>query len=369
MQAIARVNRVFKDKPGGLVVDYIGIATELKDALAIYTKGKKETAPVEFIEEALGVFLEKLAVIRDLLHGCPIDGFKEKPHAVIPKIADFVIHLEDGKKRFSDTSAALSKAYALVNSQPSAIAVREEVALYQAIRVMLDKSDHTITKHTNAEREALIRQALSRGIVPEGIIDVFSVAGLNRPNIGLLDEEFIREIRAMKERNLAAEALSRLLKGEIKARFKTNIVKNSLYSELLDAALSKYRNRSIETAQLIEELIELAKKLNEQIKAGNADGLTEYEVAFYDALEVNAAAVREMQHETLVRLAQELTKKVRDNIKVDWSVRESTQAALRVMVRDLLDKYGYPPDFSNQAIETVIKQAESLTEEWLAQNF
>jgi type I restriction enzyme R subunit len=369
MQAIARVNRVFKDKPGGLVVDYIGIATELKDALAIYTKGKKETSPVEFIEEALGVFLEKLAVIRDLLHGCPIDGFKEKPHAVIPKIADFVIHLEDGKKRFSDTSAALSKAYALVNSQPSAIAVREEVALYQAIRVMLDKSDHTITKHTNAEREALIRQALSRGIVPEGIIDVFSVAGLNRPNIGLLDEEFIREIRAMKERNLAAEALSRLLKGEIKARFKTNIVKNSLYSELLDAALSKYRNRSIETAQLIEELIELAKKLNEQIKAGNADGLTEYEVAFYDALEVNAAAVREMQHETLVRLAQELTKKVRDNIKVDWSVRESTQAALRVMVRDLLDKYGYPPDFSNQAIETVIKQAESLTEEWLAQNF
>jgi type I restriction enzyme R subunit len=143
-------------------------------------------------------------------------------------------------------------------------------------------------------------------------------------------------------------------------------VKNSLYSELLEAALSKYRNRSIETAQLIEELIELAKKLNDQIKAGNVDGLTDYEVAFYDALEVNAAAVREMQHETLVRLAQELTKKVRDNIKVDWSVRESTQAALRVMVRDLLDKYGYPPDFSNQAIETVIKQAESLTEEWLA---
>jgi type I restriction enzyme R subunit len=203
------------------------------------------------------------------------------------------------------------------------------------------------------------------GLFPEGIIDVFSVAGLNRPNIGLLDEEFLREIRAMKERNLAVEALSRLLKGEIKARFKTNIVKNSMYSELLEAALSKYRNRSIETAQLIEELIELAKKLNDQIRAGNADGLTDHEVAFYDALEVNSAAVREMQHETLVRLAQELTKKVRDNIKVDWSVRESTQAALRVMVRDLLDKYGYPPDFSNQAIETVIKQAESLTEEWL----
>jgi type I restriction enzyme R subunit len=367
MQAIARVNRVFHDKPGGLVVDYIGIATELKDALATYTKGKKEAPPVEFIEEALGVFFEKLTVIRDLLHGCSIEGFQEKPHAVIPKIADFIIGLEDGKKRFADASASLSKAYALVNSQPSAILLREEVALYAAIRVMLTKGDHTGKKQTDAEREALIRQALSRGIVPEGIIDVFSVAGLNRPNIGLLDEEFLREIRAMKERNLAVEALSRLLKGEIKARFKTNIVKNSIYSELLEAALSKYRNRSIETAQLIEELIELAKKLNDQIKAGNADGLTDYEVAFYDALEVNAAAVREMKHEDLVRLAQELTRKVRDNIKVDWSVRESTQAALRVMVRDLLDKYGYPPDFSNQAIETVIKQAESLTEEWLSQ--
>ena len=358
MQAIARVNRVFKEKPGGLVVDYIGIATELKDALANYTKGKKTIPPVEFIEEALGVFFEKLTVIRDLLHGCSIEGFKDKPHAVIPQIADFVIGLEDGKKRFADASAALSKSYALVNSQAPAISHREEVALYQAIRVMLTKGEYTGKKKTDAERELLIRQALSRGIVPEGIIDVFSVAGLDRPNIGLLSEEFLREIRAMKERNLAVEALSRLLNGEIKARFKTNIVKNSQYSELLEAALSKYRNRSIETAQLIEELIELAKKLNEQIKSGNPDGLTDYEVSFYDALEVNAAAVREMKHETLVRLAQELTRKVRDNIKVDWSVRESTQAALRVMVRDLLDKYGYPPDFSNQAIETVIKQAE-----------
>jgi type I restriction enzyme R subunit len=365
MQAIARVNRVFRDKTGGLVVDYIGIATELKDALATYTKGKKAPPPVEFIEEALGVFFEKLGIVRDILHGCDINGFMERPHEFIPKIADFVIGLEDGKKRFADASAALSKAYSLVNSQDAAIAHREEVALYQAIRVMLIKGDHTAKKVTDSERELLIKQALSRGIVPDGIIDVFSVAGLKRPDIGLLSEEFLREIRAMKEKNLAAEALARLLKDEIKARFKLNVVKNSRYSDLLEEALSKYRNRGYETAQLIEALIDLAKELNDQIKAGNADGLTDYEVAFYDALEVNEAAVRDMQHETLVRLAQELTKKVRDNIKVDWSVRESTQAALRVMVRDLLDKYGYPPDFSNQAIETVIKQAESLTEEWL----
>ncbi len=241
------------------------------------------------------------------------------------------------------------------------------MALYQAIRVMLTKGDHTSGGQRDAEREALIKQALSQGIVPEGIIDVFSVAGLERPNIGLLSEEFLKEIKAMKERNLAAEALSRLLKGEIKARFKNNVVKNSQYSELLEAALAKYRNRSIETAALIEELIELAKKLNAQIKQGNPDGLNDYEVAFYDALEANEAAVRDMKHEDLVRLAQELTRKVRENVRVDWSVRESTQAQLRVMVRDLLDKYGYPPDFSRQAIETVIKQAESLTEEWLNQ--
>lgn len=368
MQAIARVNRVFKDKPGGLIVDYIGIATELKEALATYTRGAKTAPSVDFIEEALGVYFEKLAIVRDLLHGCSIEGFLEKPHATIPTVADFILGLEEGKKRFADASANLSKAYALVNSQPAAMTNREEVALYQAIRVMLTKGEYTERKESDSEREAIIRQALSKGIVPEGILDVFSVAGLKRADIGLLSEEFLLEIKAMKEQNLAAEALTRLLQDEIKARFKTNIVKNTKFSKLLEIALAKYRNRTIETAQLLDELIELAKTLNTQIQAGNADGLTDYEVAFYDALEANEEAVRTMKHEDIVRLAQELTKKVRENIKVDWSVRESTQAQLRVMVRDLLDKYGYPPDFSNLAIETVIKQAESLTEEWLSQD-
>jgi len=365
MQAIARVNRVFKDKPGGLVVDYIGIATELKEALATYTRGSKKAPSVEFIEEALGVFSEKLAVVRDLLHGCSMEGFKEKPHEVIPRVADFVLGIQDGEKRFADASTALSRAYALVNSQSAAVPHREEVTFYNAIKVMLTKREITLVRLTDAEREAKIAQALSKGIVPEGIVDIFSAAGLNRPNIGLLSEEFLREVRAMKEQNLAVEALSRLLKGEIRSKFKRNVVKNSQFSELLESALARYRNRGIETAQLIEELIELAKKLNEQVTAGNPDGLSDEEISFYDALEGNETAVREMKHEDLVRLAQELTKKVRDNVKVDWAVRESTQAALRVMVRDLLDKYGYPPDFSNEAIETVIKQAEALTEEWL----
>jgi type I restriction enzyme R subunit len=366
MQAIARVNRVFKDKPGGLVVDYIGIATELKAALATYTQGAKEAPPITFIEQALGVFFEKLSIVRDMLHGCEIGEFKENPHIVIPRIADFIIGLDDGKKRFADASAALSKAYALVNSNLSAIENREEVALYQAIRVMLTKSDVSAKKQTDAEREAIIRQALSRGIVPEGIVDIFSVSGLTRPDIGLLSDEFMNEIRAMKEKNLAAEALKRLLSDEIKARFRKNVVKTNKYSSLLETALAKYRNRSIETSQLIEELIALAGEINNQVREGASDGLSDDEIAFYDALEANTAAVRDMKHEALVQLAQELTKKVRENVKVDWSVRESTQAALRVMVRDLLDKYGYPPDFSNQAVETVIKQAELLTEEWLS---
>lgn len=365
MQAIARVNRVFKDKPGGLVVDYIGIATELKEALSTYTRGHTASSPVEFVEEALGVFWENMLIIRDLLHGVSIEGFMEKPQQAIKDVANFVYGIDGGPKRFADASTALSKSFALVNSQESVKGVREEVALYQAIRGLLTKKTDAPMKLSNAERELQIKQALARGIVPEGIVDVFTAAGLDKPNIGLLSEEFLNEVRSMKERNLAAEALSRLLKGQIKAKFSRNIVRSAQYSELLEDALARYRNRSIETAQLIEELIALAKTLNAKIQAGNPDGLTEYEVAFYDALEANEAAVRGMKHEDLVRLAQELTAKVRANIKVDWSVRESTQAELRVLVRNLLDRYGYPPDFSKQAIDTVIKQAESLTEEWL----
>jgi type I restriction enzyme R subunit len=365
MQAIARVNRVFRDKPGGLVVDYIGIATELKEALNTYTKGKTKKPPVEFIEEALAVFWEKLQVIRDILHGVSIEGFMDNPQQAIKDVANFVYGIDSGPKRFADASSTLSKAYALVNSQVEVKIVREEVALYQAIRGLLTKKIDAPKRLSDAERELRIKQALSKGIVPEGIVDVFSAAGLDRPNIGLLSEEFLNEVRAMKEKNLAAEALSRLLKGQIKAKFSRNVVKNSQFSALLEDALARYRNRSIETAQLIEELIALAKNLNEQVSAGNPDEMSDYEVAFYDALEANEAAVREMKHEDLVRLAQELTAKVRANIKVDWSVRESTQAELRVLVRNLLDRYGYPPDFSKQAIDTVIKQAESLTEEWL----
>ena len=278
------------------------------------------------------------------------------------------MNLADGKKRFADAAAALSKAYALVNSHPEAVKHREEVALYQYIRVMLTKADVVSKKISSEERDAIIRQALSRGIVPDGIVDVFDVAGLKRPDIGLLSEEFLREIRAMKEKNLAVEALSRLLKDQIKSRFKRNVVQNSLYSDELEKVLDRYSKRGIETAQVIEELIALAKKLNQQVSQGNTDGLSEHEIAFYDALEANEAAVRNMEHAALVELARKLTEKVKNNIKIDWYERESTRAELKVMVRSLLDKHGYPPDFSKEAVELVIRQAESLTEEWLQES-
>lgn len=363
MQAIARVNRVFRDKPGGLVVDYIGIATELKEALGTYTGKGKTGTPVDFMEEALAVFFEKLGIVRDMLNGFSIEGFKKEPFPVISAGADFVLGLEDGVKRYSDAATALSRAYALVNSQQEAIAHREEVTLYQHIRVMLAKSGNTAKKVTDAERERLIKQALNNGLIPEGIVDIFAAAGLESPNIGLLSDEFLAGLEHMKYKNLAVEALQRLVKGQIKARFKSNVVKNSEYSTLLDNALAKYRNRAISTAQLIEELIELAKKMNEQIRAGNADGLTEQEIAFYDALEENEAAVREMKHEDLVLLAQELTKKVKANLKVDWNIREQTQAAMRTMVRDMLDRYGYPPDFSAAAVDLIVRQAEVMSED------
>jgi type I restriction enzyme R subunit len=366
MQAIARVNRVFKNKPGGLIVDYIGIGTDLKEAMRDYTQTGKKVAPVLDIDTAIAVFNEKLIICQDMLTGCDYSDFSKNPVEAIAKIADFVLGLEDGVKRFSDASTALSRAYALVNSKPEAIKHREEVALLQAARTILNaKQPSDKPSEFQPDREAIIRQALSNGIVPHGVIDVFEAAGLDKPNIGLLSEEFLNQIKSMKERNLAAEALKRLIETDIKSRFKSNIVKNLKYSELLEGALARYRNRSIETAQLIEELIALAKQLNEEVAKGNPDGLNEQEIAFYDALESNEEAVRKMKHEDLVKLALELTKEVKANVRVDWSVRESTQAALRVMVRDILDRYGYPPDFQKEAADLIIQQAEALTEHWL----
>jgi type I restriction enzyme R subunit len=364
MQAIARVNRVFKDKPGGLVVDYIGIANELKAALADYTQAKGRGKPTIDAHEALAVLQEQMDVLHDMLHGVAYDDFRTKAWQLLPAVANHVLGLDDGKKRFADTVLAASKAFALCCTLDEALAHRDELAFMQAVKAALTKHSGTDKKLTDEQKEHALRQIMSRAVVSDEVIDIFSAAGLKRPDIGVLSDEFLEDVRHMKERNLAVELLERLLKGQIKSRFKTNVVQTAKFSELLQQSLLRYRNRAIETAQVIEELIEMAKKFQEAAERGDALGLTHDELAFYDALAMNEAAVRELGDVTLKKIAVELTQSLRKSVTVDWSKRETVRAKLRVMVKTLLKRYKYPPDRQEEATDIVLKQAESLSEGW-----
>lgn len=365
MQAIARVNRVFKDKPGGLVVDYIGIANELKAALKDYTQAKGKGKPTIAAEDALAVLLEKMDVLHDMLHGFDYAAFRTQAWQLLPGVANHILGLEDGKKRFADTVLAASKAFALCCTLDEALTHRDELAFLQAVKAALTKFGTSGKKLSDEQKEHALRQIMSKAVVSAEVIDIFKAAGLNRPDIGILSEEFLEDVRHMKERNLAVELLERLLKDDIKARFKTNVVQQAKFSELLQLSLQRYRNRAIETAQVIEELIEMAKKFHEAALLGERLGLNADEMAFYDALATNEAAVRELGDETLKKIAVELTQKLRASVTVDWSVRETVRARLRVMVKTLLKRYKYPPDRQEEATETVLKQAESLSEEWV----
>lgn len=365
MQAIARVNRVFKDKPGGLVVDYIGIANELKAALADYTQAKGRGKPTIDAHDALAVLQEQMDVLHDMLHGVDYADFRTKAWQLLPAVANHVLGVDDGKKRFADTVLAASKAFALCCTLDEALAHRDELAFFQAVKAALTKHSGTDKKLTDEQKEHALRQIMSRAVVSDEVIDIFSAAGLKRPDIGVLSDEFLEDVRHMKERNLAVELLERLLKGQIKSRFKTNVVQTAKFSELLQQSLLRYRNRAIETAQVIEELIEMAKKFQEAAERGDALGLSHDELAFYDALAMNEAAVRELGDVTLKKIAVELTQSLRKSVTVDWSKRETVRAKLRVMVKTLLKRYKYPPDRQEEATETVLKQAESLSAEWV----
>lgn len=366
MQAIARVNRVFKDKPGGLVVDYIGIANELKAALADYTQANGRGKPTVDAHEALAVLQEQMDVLHDMLHGVGYADFCSKAWQLLPTVADHVLGLDDGKKRFADSVLAASKAFALCCTLDEALAYRDELAFLQAVKAALTKHAGTDKKLTNEQKEHALRQIISRAVVSDEVIDIFSAAGLKRPDIGVLSDEFLEDVRHMKERNLAVELLERLLKGEIKSRFKTNVVQSAKFSELLQQSLTRYRNRAIETAQVIEELIEMAKRFQEAAQRGERLGLNSDEAAFYDALAMNEAAVRELGDATLKKIAVELTQNLRKSVTVDWAKRETVRAKLRVMVKTLLRRYKYPPDRQEEATETVLRQAESLSAEWVA---
>lgn len=364
MQAIARVNRVFKDKPGGLVVDYIGIANELKAALADYTQAHGRGKPTIDAHEALAVLQEQMDVLYDMLHGVEYTGFRSQAWQLLPVVANHVLGLDDGKKRFADTVLAASKAFALCCTLDEALAYRDELAFLQAVKAALTKHASTDKKLTDEQKEHALRQIISRAVVSDEVIDIFSAAGLKRPDIGVLSDEFLEDVRHMKERNLAVELLERLLKGEIKSRFKTNVVQSAKFSELLQQSLTRYRNRAVETAQVIEELIEMAKKFQQAAERGESLGLNSDEMAFYDALAMNEAAVRELGDATLKKIAVELVQNLRKSVTVDWAKRETVRAKLRVMVKTLLRRYKYPPDRQEEATDTVLQQAESLSAEW-----
>ncbi|CAG0951683.1 Type I restriction enzyme EcoR124II R protein [Burkholderiales bacterium] len=367
MQAIARVNRVFKDKPGGLVVDYLGLAQELKQALATYTEsgGTGRTALDQ--DEAVAVMLEKHEVCTGLFHGFDwskwTTGAATERVALIPAGLEHILAQENGKERCVGAVRELSQAFALAVPHAEALRIRDDVAFFQTIQAQLAKRAPGDAR-PEEDIEHAVRQIISRAVAPEGVIDIFAAAGLAKPDISILSEEFLSEVRGMPQRNLAVELLQKLLKGELSTRRRKNVVQARSFAEMLEQTIRKYQNRAIEAAQVIEELIALAKDMREAHARGDALGLTEDELAFYDALEANDSAVKVLGEPTLRTIAQELVKTVRANVTIDWTVRENVRAQLRVLVKRILWKHGYPPDRQERATQLVLEQAALLSSEW-----
>ena len=367
MQAIARVNRVFRDKPGGLVVDYLGLAPELKEALATYTESGGSGSAAIDQEAAVAVMLEKYEVCLGLFHGFDwslwIQGKPEERLGLLPGALEHVLAQKDGKDRTLRAVTELSQAFALSVPHEEALAIRDDVGFFQAVRVQLVKQAPGQRK-TDEELDLAVRQIVSKAVVSDEVIDIFAAAGLKKPDISILSDEFLAEVRDMPQRNLAVELLQKLLKGEIRTRSRKNVVLARSFAEMLEETLRRYQNRAIEAAQVIEELIKLAKDLRELEERGTALDLTEDELAFYDALETNDSAVKVLGDETLREIARELVAAVRANVTIDWTMRENVRAHLRVIVKRILRKYGYPPDKQEKATLTVLEQAEALSEEW-----
>ena len=365
MQAIARVNRVFKDKPGGLVVDYLGLAHELKRALATYTEsgGAGRTALDQ--DDAVAVMLEKYDVGCGLLHGFDrskwTTGAPQERLNLLPAAQEHILAQDNGKERYLNAVKELSQAFALAVPHEEALRIRDDVGFFQAVRAALSKRAAGEAR-PEEELDLAVRQIISRAVASEGVMDIFAAAGLDRPDISVLSEEFLAEVRGMPQRNLAAELLQKLLNNEIAVRRRKNVVQARSFAEMLEQTLRRYQDRGIEAAQVIEELIQLAKEMREAGARGERLGLSEEELAFYDALETNDSAVQVLGDETLRMIAQELVGTVRSNVTIDWTLRENMRAHLRVLVRRILRKYGYPPDKQEKATMTVLEQAEVLSE-------
>ncbi|MXY51894.1 MAG: type I restriction endonuclease subunit R [Gammaproteobacteria bacterium] len=369
MQAIARVNRVFLDKPGGLVVDYLGLSEELKQALATYTEsgGTGQTAVDK--AQAIALMLEKHEVCLGLLHGFDFAawarGSAAARLALLPAAQEHILAQEDGKDRFVAAVRDLSRAFALAVPSDEATRIRDDVGFCQAVQSVVAKRD-TVDTRPQEELDNAVRQIISRAVAPEGVIDIFAAAGLKKPDISILSDEFLAEVQGMEHRNLAVELLQKLLKGEVAARRRRNVVQARSFAEMLDVAIRRYQNRSVAAAQVIEELVKLAREIREAGERGEQLGLSDDELAFYDALETNDSAVEVLGDETLCMIARELVATVRANVTIDWTLRENVRANLRRLVRRILRKYGYPPDKQESATSTVIEQAEILSAGWVA---
>ena len=367
MQAIARVNRVFGDKPGGLVVDYLGLAQELKQALATYTESGGTGRTALDRDEAVALMLEKYEVCCALFHGFDrskwTTGNPRERLGLLPPAQEHILVQENGRDRFLRAVRELSQAFALSAPHEEALRIRDDVAFFQAVRAVLAKRAPGDARPAE-ELDHAVRQIVSRAVNPEGVVDIFAAAGLEKPDISILSDEFLAEVRGLPQRNLAVELLRKLLKAEIGTRGRKNVVQARSFAEMLEQTLRRYRNRAIEAAQVVEELIALARDMREAAARGEELGLNEEEMAFYDALETNDSAVRVLGDETLRDIARELVETVRKNAAIDWTVRENVRAQLRVLVKRILRRYGYPPDKREKATRTVLEQAALLSAGW-----
>ena len=367
MQAIARVNRVYKDKPGGLIVDYLGIASDLKKALAFYSDAGGKGDPAVAQEQAVAIMLEKIEVISAMYHGFPYEDYFDadtsKKLSMILAAEDHILGLEDGKKRYIDEVTALSKAFAIAIPHDQAMDAKDEISFFQAVKARLAKFDSTGSGKTDEEIETTIRQVIDQALVSDQVIDVFDAAGIKKPDISILSDEFLMELKDMQHKNVALEVLKKLLNDEIKSRAKTNLVQSKKLLEMLEQSINRYHNKILTAAEVIDELIHLSKDIVQLDSEAQKLGLSEYEYAFYTAVANNDSAIELIQKDRLRELAVELTNTIKQNASIDWNIKESVRAKLKVAVKRLLRKYGYPPDMQLLATETVLKQAEMLANE------
>lgn len=366
MQAIARVNRVFKDKPGGVIVDYIGIADALKKTMHTYTESGGTGRPTLNKEDAVAIMIEKYEICLAIMHGFNYrNALNNSSEALklIPLALEHILSQEDGKKRFTNAVYQLSKAFALAVPDRVTEEVRDELVFFQNLNGALNKSEPGKMLKLE-EKEHAIKQLLSKSVFSDGVIDIFTAAGLKKPNLSILSDEFLAEVRGLPQRNLAIELLERLIRDQVKTKLKRNRVQERQFSEMLDASLLKYRNRAIETAKIIEDLIKMAKDIRKAHQRGENLGLNEDEMAFYDALEINDSAVKVLGDKKLKLIATDLVKIIKENLDTDWAIKETSRAKVKMAVRKILKRHGYPPDLSEKATQLVIEQAETLCKEW-----